>query len=303
MSSVIEVNDISKTFGSITAVDHLTFSVPEGEIFGFLGPNGSGKSTTLRMLLSLIKPTSGEIKLFGKKLATNRSNIMREIGCIIEKPDFYKYLTAHENLKICARAYQLDVSQDEYKKLYALVELDGRENDKVSTYSHGMKQRLGLAQALLHNPKLIILDEPNTGLDPRGIIELRELIIKLNREQGKTIVFSSHILSEVEEICHSLVVINKGKKVASGQVSALLSEEDLLVDVEVVQVEVCQQLIQQSRWSKFLKQQNGNIFRFNIPLGQVSELNKYLIDQNIDLISSNYRKRLEDYFLRITEQR
>lgn len=301
MHHAIEVKNISKSFGDFKAVDQLSFTVPQGQIFGFLGPNGSGKSTTLRMMLSLIKPTQGEIKLFGKSLKTNRAELMQQIGCIIEKPDFYTYLTAHENLKLFARANQVDYSAKDYKDLYELVGLSGREGHKVKTYSHGMKQRLGIAQALLHNPNLIILDEPNTGLDPKGIIELRELIIKLNREQGKTIVFSSHILSEVEEVCDSLVVINKGKEVAQGKVQELLSNEDLLVDIEVENSTLCASVLQESQWGQYLKSQNQNHFRLNLPMELIVPLNRFLTEKQVGLVASSYRKRLEDYFLRITE--
>jgi ABC-type multidrug transport system ATPase subunit len=211
MSNAIQLCNVSKKFGDFVAVDDLILEVKKGDIYGFLGPNGSGKSTTLRMIMGLIKPTSGDIKLFDSSLAQNRNAIMRKIGCIIEKPDFYTYLTAHENLRLFARAHQLDYSEQQYKDLYELVGLSGREKGKVKTYSHGMKQRLGLAQALLHDPEIIILDEPNTGLDPQGIIDLRQLITKLNAERGMTVLFSSHILSEVQEICTSMIVINKGK--------------------------------------------------------------------------------------------
>lgn len=303
MSYAIEVQNIRKKFGDFVAVDDLSFNVPKGEIFGFLGPNGSGKSTTLRMILSLIKPTDGEINLFGKKLRTERAEIMQRIGCIIEKPDFYKYLSAHDNLKLFARANQVKYSAQDYKDLYELVGLSGREKDKVKTYSHGMKQRLGIAQALLHNPDLIILDEPNTGLDPKGIIELRELIIKLNKEQGKTILFSSHILSEVEEVCDSLVVINKGKVVAQGRVSDLLSNEDLLVDLEVSDGDQCKDVITGSIYEEYFRSQNGNQLRFNLPKEKLPGLNVFIIQNGIGLLASSYRKRLEDYFLRITNDK
>lgn len=303
MCNAIEVKNINKTFGEFVAVKDLSFEVNQGEIFGFLGPNGSGKSTTLRMMLALIKPTKGEIQFFGKSLKKSRAEIMSRIGCIIEKPDFYTYLSAHDNLKLFARANAVNFSSQDYKDLYELVGLTGREGDKVKTYSHGMKQRLGLAQALLHNPDLIILDEPNTGLDPKGIIELRELLLKLNKEQGKTIIFSSHILSEVEELCDSLIVINNGQTVAQGRVADLLSDEDLLVDIEVANPDDCAALIANSEWKELLREQKHNHFRMNLPIEDIPRMNAYLINNNINLISSTYRKRLEDYFLRITQEK
>ena len=303
MPNAIEVKNITKKFGDFVAVDNLSFVVPQGQIFGFLGPNGSGKSTTLRMLLALITPTQGEIYYGDKELRSNRKEIMSQIGCIIEKPDFYTYLSAHDNLKLFARASDVSFTAIDYKNLYELVGLKGRENDKVKTYSHGMKQRLGLAQALLHDPSIILLDEPNTGLDPKGIIELRELLIKLNKEQGKTILFSSHILSEVEELCDSLVVINEGKAVANGSVSDLLSNEDLLVDIEVENATECLQLLEGTEWNQYIKDSSGQTIRFNLAKEKISKLNQYLIENNIPLIASSYRKRLEDYFLRITQNK
>ncbi len=301
MSNAIEVKNIKKKFGDFVAVKDLSFEVPAGEIFGFLGPNGSGKSTSLRMMLALISPTDGSIDFFGKPLKKNRSEIMGRIGCIIEKPDFYTYLSAHENLKLFARANGVDYSKEDYTELYELVGLSGREGDKVKTYSHGMKQRLGLAQALLHNPDLIILDEPNTGLDPKGIIELRELLLKLNKEEGKTILFSSHILSEVEALCDSLIVINNGETVAQGRVEDLLSDEDLLVDIEVGNLEKGKVAFENSKWKDLLREQKGNHFRLNLPMDEIPKVNTYLIENGVELVSSSYRKRLEDYFLRITQ--
>lgn len=301
MHYAIEVEHITKKFGDLVAVNNLSFQVPQGEIFGFLGPNGSGKSTTLRMMLSLIKPNAGSIKLFGQDLKENRAAIMNRIGCIIEKPDFYTYLSAHDNLKLFARANGINYSKEDYARLYDQVQLAGRQHDKVKTYSHGMKQRLGLAQALLHNPDLIILDEPNTGLDPKGIIELRELLLKLNKEEGKTIIFSSHILSEVEALCDSLIVINKGAVIAEGKVADLLSNEDLLVDIETNDNTKCKELILGSQWKDTIKQSTHDQLRLNIPKEEIYRVNEFIMNSGLQLLSTSYRKRLEDYFLRITQ--
>ena len=172
---IIEINSLTKKFKSLTAVDNLNLSVYRGDVFGFLGPNGAGKSTTIRMLLSLITPTSGEINIFGMELNSNRNKILKRIGAIVEKPDFYGYLSAYKNLEILGSPYGVDVSKKRIMSILELVGLDKRYKSKVKTFSHGMKQRLGLAQALLHEPDLIILDEPTTGLDPQGMKEIREL--------------------------------------------------------------------------------------------------------------------------------
>ncbi len=230
---IIELRHLSKTFGDLHAVDDLNLDVFEGDIFGFLGPNGAGKSTTIRMMLSLVKPSEGLISIFGKELNQNRHEILQRIGCIIEDPDFYLYLSGEKNLDLFAR---LSGKSPETKKIHELMELvglKGREQDKVKTYSHGMKQRLGIAQTLIHDPDLIILDEPTTGLDPQGIIDVRNLILHLKNDLRKTIFLSSHLLHEVEQIATRMAIINKGKAVVQGNVSELLSTHDLNVSVEV----------------------------------------------------------------------
>ncbi len=303
MSFAIQLQNVSKKYHDFTAVDDLNLEVKKGDIYGFLGPNGSGKSTTLRMIMGLIKPTSGDIKLFDSTLSENRNVIMRKVGCIIEKPDFYTYLTAHENLKLFARAQQVKYTDAQYRELYQLVGLSGRENGKVKTFSHGMKQRLGLAQALLHHPEMIILDEPNTGLDPQGIIDLRQLIIKLNAERKMTVLFSSHILSEVQEICNSMIVINKGKTIAQGNVNELLSHETLHVNMEVAQGEECRRLIENSAWkNKYIPDHDkaGHLFSFKMSKSEIPNLVKEMTDQRIEILSIDYKNQLEEYFLKIT---
>jgi len=302
MAKAVQLENLTKKFGDFTAVDSLSFSVPQGSIFGFLGPNGSGKSTTLRMMLSLIKPTSGHIELFGSSLELERRSIMSKIGVIIEKPDFYTYLSALDNLKLFARAGGLDFTKKDYDALLTKVGLKGREKDKVKTYSHGMKQRLGLAQALIHDPQFIILDEPNTGLDPLGIIELRELMLDLNKKEGKTILFSSHILSEVEAVCDHLVVIDKGKKVVEGVVKDLLSNEDLLVDVEVGNFQNAMSFLEGTEWAADIveKQEIESSIKFNLSKNRLASLNAFLVQKGVDVMGMEYRKRLEEYFLKIT---
>lgn len=212
MDPLIVVKNLSKNFNDITAVSDLSFSVHKGDIYGFLGQNGAGKSTTIRMLLTLIKPNSGEIKIFGKELYANRHDILRQTGAIIERPDMYKYLSAYDNLSIFARMSGLKISRKMIMDQLQMVGLSERSNSKVKTYSQGMKQRLGIAIALVHNPQLIILDEPTNGLDPQGIADMRKLILQLSREMGKTIVVSSHLLSEIELIANRMIIIHKGKK-------------------------------------------------------------------------------------------
>ena len=219
---VVSVKNLKKSFKDFKALKDVSFSVYKNDVFGFLGPNGAGKSTSLRCMLSLIDSDDGQIEIFGKSLRKNRFDVLSNIGSIIEKPDFYKYLSAFKNLEIMARISGRQVSKSEIEDIIHFVGLKGREYSKFKTFSHGMKQRLGIAQALMHNPDLIILDEPTTGLDPQGIVDIRELILKLSKEQGKTVILSSHQLSEIEMIANRMVIINKGKSIIEGDVSELL---------------------------------------------------------------------------------
>ena len=235
--TIIKVEHLAKSFGSFQAVKDVSFTVSRGDVFGFLGPNGAGKSTTIRCLLSLIKPNAGNIELFGKSYTKSRSEILSKIGSIIEKPDFYKYLSAQKNLEIFARISGASVSKSQIGEMLEFVGLAGRGGDKIGGFSHGMKQRLGIAQTLLHQPDLIILDEPTTGLDPQGIVEIRNLILRLKNEQNKTILLSSHQLSEIELIANRMVIINKGKSIVEGEVQDLLNAQELVVHLEVDVVE------------------------------------------------------------------
>jgi ABC-type multidrug transport system ATPase subunit len=223
MENIIELSNLVKRYDKHIAVNNLNLAVPKGEVFGLLGPNGAGKSTTIRMMLSLIKPNSGSINIFGKSLFEHRNEILQNIGSIIEKPDFYLYLSARKNLELFARMSKVNPTAKLLDEMFELVGLVGRDKDKVKTYSHGMKQRLGIAQALIHNPDIVILDEPTTGLDPQGIIDLRNLILLLKNERNKTVVLSSHILSEVELIADSMAIVNKGEVAVQGKVNELLS--------------------------------------------------------------------------------
>jgi len=210
-NKIVEVKNLVKNYGSFCAVENVSFDVYQNDVFGFLGPNGAGKSTTIRTLLSLISSSNGSIHLFGLPLQKNRNLILSKIGCIVEKPDFYKYLSAQKNLELFARISGQSISKTRISELIDFVGLNGREKDKVSGFSHGMKQRLGIAQTLLHDPELIILDEPTTGLDPQGIIDVRNLILQLKNEKNKTVIISSHILSEIELIANRMIIINKVK--------------------------------------------------------------------------------------------
>lgn len=299
---VIEIQNLSKKFREVKAVDGLNLTVYRGDVFGFLGPNGAGKSTTIRMLLSLIKPTGGEIRLFEKSLSTDRISILKKIGAIVEKPDFYTYLSAYKNLEILGRLSKTDVSRSRIMEVLEFVGLEKRYKSKVKTFSHGMKQRLGLAQALLHDPELIILDEPTTGLDPQGMKEIRELILHLSKDQRKTILLSSHILSEVEIVASRMIILDKGKKIVEGTVSELLNRDELQVTVEVGNKESAVQKIQESKWSGKLKSLTKDKLIFMLVQDEISELNRFLVENGISVNALIPTRSLEDYFLNITEK-
>ncbi|MCZ6703412.1 MAG: ABC transporter ATP-binding protein [Ignavibacteria bacterium] len=299
---VIEVRGLTKDFKEIRAVDSLSVNVYRGDVFGFLGPNGAGKSTTIRMLLTLIKPKEGSIKIFGKSLMEDRNDILKDIGAIIENPAFYNYLSAYKNLEILSRMSGREISSNKIMETLETVGLKERSASKVKTYSHGMKQRLGIAQALLHDPELIILDEPTTGLDPQGMKEIRDLINYLCNEKNKTIFLSSHILSEVELVANRMIIINKGKTVVEGKVQELLDSAEMKVTIEVDDVDATGQLIKDSGWAEKLLSTNNNKMVFDVKTDEIALLNKYLVSNNISVSAIVPTRSLEEYFLKITDE-
>ena len=300
MSFIIEVNHLSKQFKDTKAVDDLSFTVEAGDIYGFLGQNGAGKSTTIRMLLSLVTPTSGEISIFQKKLSTHRSQILQQIGAIIEKPDMYKYLSAYENLSIFARMSGIKVTRQLLMEQLKMVGLAERATSKVKTFSQGMKQRLGIAIALVHNPTLIILDEPTNGLDPQGIADMRNLILKLSSEMGKTVLISSHLLSEIEVIANRMIIIHKGKKMVEGKVAELLDPAHSLIQLETLNNKEAREKLTTSKWGNFL--QDNKQLQLKMNKDEVPQLISDLVTMNVQVLSVNSSHSLENYFLSLTSQ-
>ncbi len=293
---VIEVEHISKSFGQFEAVKDVSFTVSKGDVFGFLGPNGAGKSTTIRCLLSLIKPDSGKISMFGQSLAQQRKGILANIGSIIEKPDFYKYLSAHKNLEIFARISGKQIGNKEIDQMLDFVGLLDRSNHKVKGFSHGMKQRLGIAQTLLHNPELIILDEPTTGLDPQGIIEIRNLILRLKNEQHKTILLSSHQLSEIELIANRMVIINQGRSIVEGSVKELLNSEEMIVRFQVDDAPKASEILRERSIIVDLIDQMS--FEVLLNKNQIPQINEILVSHQIAVHVIEPKRKLEDYFIK-----
>ena len=298
---ILKTTNLTKSFGDRVAVSNINLNIYKGDIYGFLGPNGAGKSTTLRMILTLIKPTSGTIEIFGKDLNQNRREILSKIGSIVEKPDFYKYLSAEKNIEIFGQYSGFNFSKSKIYEVLEFVGLKGREKSIVKTYSHGMKQRLGLAQALIHNPDLIILDEPTTGLDPQGIIELRNLILHLKNE-GKTIFLSSHILSEIELIATRMVIIDQGKTIAEGKMDDLLNKNDLKVTFSLYHPDLnhVQGLIAESAFKSQFESQKGNQFIFKASELETALINSFFVEHQIQVIGIDSKTKLEDLFLDLT---
>jgi ABC-type multidrug transport system ATPase subunit len=300
MQPIVQVKDLSKQYKNIKAVDALSFTVQEGDVYGFLGQNGAGKSTTIRMLLTLIQPTSGDIELFGMKLNANRNKVLRNVGAVIEKPDVYKYLSAYGNLKLFAHMSKVHPSDKQLMQQLDMVALKERAHDKVSTFSQGMKQRLGIAIALIHDPQLIILDEPTNGLDPQGIADIRNLILHLSREMKKTLLVSSHLLNEMEQVATRLLIIDKGKKLVEGTTAELFDPAQTLIEIETTNNTAAFDVITNSEWEKGLQQQRSNKIYIKMHREDIPGFAAWLIQHNIMLVSLQPRHSLEDYFLQIT---
>jgi len=300
---VLETIGLTKDFRKRRAVDGLSLRVFEGDIYGFLGPNGAGKSTTIRMLTGLVRPNSGTARLLSHDVRKERVRALRSVGALVESPTFYKYMSARENLRIFSRlsggceARRIDQVLD-------IVGLLDRANDKVKTFSHGMLQRLGIAQAILPDPKLVILDEPTSGLDPQGMRDVRELILRLAGEGKVTVFLSSHLLHEVEQVCTRVGIINRGRLIAEGNVGELLRHEVEIVELVVDKVDRASEVLDGLSWVKVLPSpaRRGSI-AVCIPAERISEANRALVMADVK-VSAVIPKAgtLEDLFLELTRE-
>ncbi|MBM3916044.1 MAG: ABC transporter ATP-binding protein [Sphingomonadales bacterium] len=300
---IIEVKGLQKYFGAFEAVKDVNFTVNKGDVFGFLGPNGAGKSTTMRCMLSLIKPNAGQIRLFGKDLQTERNTILARVGSIVEKPDFYKYLSAQKNLEIFARISGASVDKRSILATLDFVGLAGREKDKVGGFSHGMRQRLGIAQTLLHQPDLIVLDEPTTGLDPQGIIEVRDLILRLKNEQLKTVILSSHQLAEIELVANRMVIINRGQTVIEGTVADLMNAQQTLLNIEFSQESsaAAAQVIAQRFPGSEVQVVSPKTLQLQLEKQHIASLNSHLVNAGFEIVALEPKRKLEDFFIQMTQ--
>jgi ABC-type multidrug transport system ATPase subunit len=303
MSSVIQVQGLTKKFGHhFTAVNDLSFSVNKGDVYGFLGQNGAGKSTSIRMLLSLIEPTAGDIEIFGLPLAANRSEIMKKVGAVIEKPAMHEYLTAYQNLKIFSALSGVSKKRQQLLHELEVVGLATRAHDLVRTFSQGMKQRLAIAMAMVNDPELILLDEPTNGLDPQGIADIRNLILSLSRNQGKTVLVSSHLLSEIEQVATRLIIIDKGCKLVEGDSKDLFDTSKTVVEIKTLDNSQALLQLMQTSWSTQILIDRCNSKEIVMQLDEklLPILHKDLVNLGIGVLSVKPMHSLEDYFLQIT---
>lgn len=303
MEHIAEVKGLTKRFRDFTAVEDLSFAIGKGEIYGFLGPNGAGKSTTIRMLTGLIHPTAGEVLIDGESFNSNRRRALQQIGAIVERPDMYKYLSAWDNLRIFAKLSRKSIPVERLHEVIDLVGLKGREHDKVKAYSQGMKQRLGIAIALVHDPELLILDEPTNGLDPQGIAEMRELIKTLGTQMGKTVLISSHQLYEIEQVATHMLIIHKGKKVVEGKVSELLNPNETIFEVRILPDDGIVSKLQEKGWGQYVAEGgNSSTLLFRMHPRKMPGLNKYLVEEKVHVLEIRSKHSLEEYFLSLTNE-
>ncbi|WP_223552858.1 ABC transporter ATP-binding protein [Lysinibacillus sphaericus] len=296
-SAIVQTQNLTKKYGSINSVNKVDLHVQEGEIYGFLGPNGAGKTTTLKMLLGLIKPSKGTINIFGDSLSKHRSSILQRTGSLIESPSYYGHLTGLENMRVMQRLR--NVPDKNVNEVLRIVRLENQKDKRAEQYSLGMKQRLGIAMALLAFPKLLILDEPTNGLDPAGIGEIRELIKSLPKSYGITVLLSSHLLSEIEQIATSVGIISDGNLLFQGSVESLREKGKSAILLKTGDNTKAEQLLHTQGYSLT---RSGNRLEFdNLQDKEVAEMNRFLVKHNIPVTRiEEHKKSLENIFLELT---
>ena len=278
--NIVEIKNLSKQFGTISALDKVSIDIPSKSIFGILGPNGSGKSTLMRIVSGLIKKWDGEIQILDEIVKSSNTNYLSHLGFMIESPSFYEYLSAKENLKIFARLTNNTIAHIDY--VLEQVNLIDRSNDKVKTYSYGMKQRLGLAQCLLHDPKILILDEPNNGLDPSGIREMSKIINSLHKS-GKTICISTHILSEVETLCTNVAILKNGRMTSTVELNNEFFHNNSYI-INSSNISDCKKILNNIKPMHIKQVDKNNIFIQSKDKNYPKEVKKILSEANIDFI-------------------
>lgn len=293
MEYIIETKNLTKKYGNSIVVDNINLHVPKGKIYGLLGRNGAGKTTTMKMMLKLIKITKGNINLFGEDF--NNNNLYRKIGSIIETPGFYQNLTARDNLKLLAKLHG-NITDKDVQEALEIVGLHKEDKKAFSNFSLGMKQRLGIAAAIMHSPELLILDEPINGLDPIGISEIRSFLLKLSREKGVTIFISSHVLSEIEQIADVIGVMNNGKLVEEVNILELENKLKHYIEVTVSDVKLSEKILKDTLSIKDYSMIDNTIYIYDKGKN-IADINRYLIKNNISVTKLNpCKETLEVYF-------
>jgi len=300
---VIVTRNLSKAFGRRRAVEHLDLVVQKGEIYGFLGPNGAGKSTTIRMLLGLMAPTEGEVFVAGHSLARARRKALRHVGAIIEAPAFYDHLTARKNLELAQRLHgELDPKRID--EVLAFAHLSDRDEDAVGTFSHGMRQRLGIGRALLHRPEVVILDEPSDGLDPRGRREVRDIILDISQRLEITVLLSSHLLNEMEVLCDRIGIINQGRLFYQGTVADLRSGAARTVRIVPEDLAAAERILGGLPGVKRVQPEDGALRVELDDQADASMLSRALVEAGTSVREMvPVRESLEDVFLRLTAEK
>ncbi|EZH64745.1 ABC transporter ATP-binding protein [Bacillaceae bacterium JMAK1] len=296
---MLQVKDLNKSLGKSHIIKNMSFELKRGEIYGFLGPNGSGKTTTIRMIVSLISPDSGEIIIDGKNINSNRKEALEKIGAVVEDPDLYGYLTGKQNLEHFARLSNKTISKERILEVATLVELEDALNKKVKSYSLGMKQRLGIAVSLLHQPTVLILDEPTNGLDPKGIRDLRVYLQRLAKENGMTLLVSSHQLSEIETLCDRAIVIKKGEVIDEiSMKESNTNEQTFTVKIEARPITKAYEILKTLAPVK----RDGSVVELeDQPFESIPSLISALMEENVMLYSVVYQNRLEEAYFNLTE--
>ncbi|MEO9952928.1 ATP-binding cassette domain-containing protein [Nonlabens sp.] len=297
METILEINQLHKTYGALTAVDHISFKIKKGHVYGILGPNGSGKSTTLGMVLNVVNPTSGDYKWF--EGSTSNHDALKRIGAIIERPNFYPSMSAIQNLELVCKIKNIDKSKIEEK--LAVVDLLDRRNSKFSTYSLGMKQRLAIASALLNDPEILILDEPTNGLDPQGIRQIRDIIQKI-ASNGTTILLASHLLDEVEKVCTDVIVLRLGKMLYAGPVDEMNRNHGSIF-IDSSDRKILYNFIKNKPYAGTITtHDNGLEVKLYEPVDN-AQINKDAFESGIILSKLVHRKQsLEDQFIELTNK-
>ena len=302
METIVELKNVTKVIKGRTIIDAISFKVNKGEVFGFLGPNGAGKTTTIRMIVGLMDITSGDITIGGASIKTQFEDAVGHVGAIVENPEMYKFLTGNQNLVHYARMSK-GITKEKIAETVELVGLTERINDKVKTYSLGMRQRLGLAQCLLHDPDVLILDEPTNGLDPAGIREIRDYVRQLAREKNMAVIVSSHLLSEMEMMCDRIGIIQNGRLIDVQLVQEFVHGTEVTYELEVVPSDKALKFIEAS-YPDVRANRSRNGISVELPKEEIPKLVKKLVSEDIQIFAiKEVAKTLEDRFLEVTSEK